>query len=354
MARITLRDLKKSFGDFLAVDQLNLEIHHGEFLALLGPSGCGKTTLLRLLAGLEPVSAGEILFNGERVSSVDFHRPPEQRRVGVVFQSYALWPHMSVVRNIGYPLEVRGIRGEDYRQRVVRAMDTVGLVGMAERRPAELSGGQRQRVALARCLVMEPALILLDEPLANLDVHLRATMETELMAFHASSGATVVYITHDQAEAMAMADRVAVMDRGRLLQVASPETLYTQPQVDTVARFVGRGTVLPAEVVTVSGHHAQVTILGTQVAARCAEQQLPGPAQVMLRPEGLKISSEAGIKTRLRRSVYRGGHYELQLQPCHDPQYLLIMENPRRPTENTLLVQIADAWVIPTYASSCT
>ena len=350
MATVSLHGVSKVFAGMAAVAAVNLEIRHGEFLALLGPSGCGKTTLLRLLAGLEEVSTGEIRFDGEVVSSARRHVPPERRRVGIVFQSYALWPHMTVARNIGYPLEVSGVRGEDYRHRVAVAMGTVGLTGMGERRPAVLSGGQRQRVALARCLVMEPALVLLDEPLANLDVHLRAAMEAELVDFHAKSGATLVYITHDQSEAMAMAHRIAVMDRGRLMQVAAPETLYREPGAGMVARFVGQGSVVPGEVLAVTGNRARVTLLGTGVECRCLPEQPPGPVSVVLRPESLGLAAR-GIPARVRRSVYRGGRYRLDLSPVADPSLSLVAESRHRPTEALLHIHVEDAWVIPVQAS---
>ena len=241
MAELTLAHVTKRFGDVTAVDDVTLDVRDGELVALLGPSGCGKTTILRLIAGFESVSAGEISFDGELVSAVTRHVPPERRRVGIVFQSYALWPHMSVGANVGYPLRVAKVDGEEYRSKVDAALETVGLTGLGSRRPADLSGGQRQRVALARCLVMEPSLVLLDEPLANLDVHLRAAMEEEFVDFHGKTGATMLYITHDQAEAMALADRVAVMDDGRLVQVADPHTLYEEPATTMVADFIGQG-----------------------------------------------------------------------------------------------------------------
>ena len=254
MAELTLAHVAKRFGDVTAVDDVTLDVRDGELVALLGPSGCGKTTILRLIAGFESVSAGEIRFDGELVSAVTRHVPPERRRVGIVFQSYALWPHMSVGANVGYPLRVAKVSGEEYRSKVEAALETVGLTGLGSRRPADLSGGQRQRVALARCLVMEPSLVLLDEPLANLDVHLRAAMEEEFVDFHGKTGATMLYITHDQAEAMALADRVAVMDDGRLVQVADPHTLYEEPATTMVADFIGQGVVVPGLVTQADGH----------------------------------------------------------------------------------------------------
>ena len=291
MAAVTLRQLSKRFGDIVAVQGVNLDVSDGELVAVLGPSGCGKTTLLRMIAGFERISAGEIAFNGETVSAADHHVPPERRRVGIVFQSYALWPHMSVEANVGYPLRVAKVNGVEYRRRVDAALETVGLCGLENRRPADLSGGQRQRVALARCLVMEPSLVLLDEPLANLDVHLRAAMEDEFIAFHENTGATMVYITHDQAEAMALADRVAVMDEGRLVQVAEPRTLYERPATAMVADFIGQGVVVPGEV-TQSGNDERcpVELFGMPAVVRCAGDQKPGPVEVALRPESLELA----------------------------------------------------------------
>ncbi|MGL5117187.1 MAG: ABC transporter ATP-binding protein, partial [Beijerinckiaceae bacterium] len=236
MAGLKLEGVTRRFGAHRAVDGVSLDVKDGEFIAILGPSGCGKTTLLRLVAGFDPVDEGEIRIGDSLVSGGGRHLPPEERRVGIVFQSYALWPHMSVRENVEYALKVQRISRVVREKRVATALATVGLTELAGRKPALLSGGQRQRVALARCLAMEPALVLLDEPLANLDVHLRASMEEEFADFHKRTGTTMFYITHDQAEAMALADRIAVMDKGRLLQVAEPATLFRQPADATVAR----------------------------------------------------------------------------------------------------------------------
>lgn len=224
MAKLILNRLSKSFGagSKPAVDDVSLTVRDGGFLALLGPSGCGKTTVLRMIAGFEQPTDGSVLL-GERVlADAGSMVPSERRNMAMVFQSYALWPHMSVADNAGYPLKVRGISGEKYREKVRQALTAVRLESFADRRPAELSGGQRQRVALARCLVTEPDVVLLDEPLANLDRHLRQEMEETFREFHARSGATMIYVTHDQAEAMALATDVAVMSHGKLLQVAPP------------------------------------------------------------------------------------------------------------------------------------
>ena len=245
MARLTLERLGKKYGDFAALTDVSLEVADGEFVAILGASGCGKTTLLRQVAGFDRPDAGRILIGDTVVSTPERHTPPEDRRIGIVFQSYALWPHMTVAENVAYGLTVAGVRDPERARRVRDALALVHLDGFAERRPALLSGGQRQRVALARCLVTEPALVLLDEPLANLDVQLRAAMEREFRDFHERTGTTMVYITHDQTEAMALADRIAVMDKGRVLQFATPSQLYREPADTTVAKFIGEGMIVP-------------------------------------------------------------------------------------------------------------
>jgi len=220
VAAVTLEDVVKRFGAIAAVDGVSLDVADGEFIAVLGPSGCGKSTLLRLIAGFERPEHGTIALGERQVSGPEVYVAPEDRHVGMVFQSYALWPHMSVAENIGYPLRVQKLSGRALAREVHAALDAVGLAGSADRRPADLSGGQRQRVALARCLAMKARIVLLDEPLANLDVHLRARMLAEIAAFRSLSRATLIYVTHDQAEALGVADRVAVMEAGRVLQAA--------------------------------------------------------------------------------------------------------------------------------------
>jgi iron(III) transport system ATP-binding protein len=294
MAGVILDRVTRRFdAEHAAVDDVSLELRNGELLAVLGRSGSGKTTLLRLIAGFERPDAGEIRIAGESVAGNGRFVPPERRRIGMVFQSYALWPHMDVRRNVGYPLEARGIRGNDYDARVGRALAAVGLADFARRKPQALSGGQRQRVALARCLVMEPAVVLLDEPLASLDIHLRASLSQEFVAFHASTGSTMLYVTHDQAEALAIADRVAVLDHGRLLQVDVPQALYREPASATVAAFVGGGAVVPAAVLAPAvGGAAPVRILGLVRTLRARTGQPPGPAEVCLRPEDLAPAAD--------------------------------------------------------------
>ena len=349
MAELRLDQVTKAFGETVAVDGVELTVGDGEFLALLGPSGCGKTTILRLVAGFEQLTGGAIRFNGTVVSDARVHLPPEQRRVGIVFQSYALWPHMTVAHNVGYPLKVVRVRGDAYRRRVDEALALVGLDGLADRRPAQLSGGQRQRVALARCFVMAPPVVLLDEPLANLDVHLRAAMQNEFVAFHRKISATMIYITHDQGEAMAMAHRIAVMDHGRLQQVAPPQTLYAEPATAMVADFVGQGVVVAGAVVGANGGHAGVTLWGADIEARCAPGQAAGPADLSLRPEGLRLTANGdGIAARVKRATYRGGVHAVEVAPEAAPGAHLVLAVPQPPAAGALVhVAVDDAWVIP-------
>lgn len=245
----TIKDIVMEFGEFRALDNVNLEIQAGEFIAILGPSGCGKTTLLRLLAGFNKPTAGEIHIGGEMVASSKYVLPPNMRNISMVFQSYALWPHMSVYKNIEFPIKNSRFLSprikENKAERVAELIELVGLSGMEKRLPGQLSGGQRQRVALARSLAIEPALLLMDEPLSNLDTALRVEMRREIKRLHESTKATILYVTHDQVEALALADRIVVMDRGRIQQIGSPRELYMAPETPFVAKFVGASNLIP-------------------------------------------------------------------------------------------------------------
>jgi len=351
VAGLSLSSVTKRFGDAPpAVDAVSLEVADGEFLAILGPSGCGKTTLLRLVAGFERPSEGAIRLGQRLVADGRIHVPPEDRQVGIVFQSYALWPHMSVGENVGYPLRTRGIKGADYRARVAAALDTVGLGAATERRPASLSGGQRQRVALARCLAMAPDLVLLDEPLANLDVHLKASLLDEFQDFRARTGAAMLYITHDQSEAMALADRIAVMNHGRVEQVATPEALYRAPRTAFVADFIGRGGVVAATVLQDAGEgRALVELAGYRATVRAADGQVAGPALLCLRPQDLALAAD-GLAARCRRARYQGGEWlvELEIEGQADRQLQLLAKPGAVPEPGAAIrVRIDEGWVIP-------
>ncbi|MBP1850924.1 ABC transporter ATP-binding protein [Rhizobium halophytocola] len=306
MAKLSLDGVSKQFGDARpAVVDFSLDLGEGGFLALLGPSGCGKTTLLRMIAGFETPTGGQIRLGDRLLSDAVGVVPPERRNMAMVFQSYALWPHMSVAQNVGYPLKVRGISGEEHRRRVVDALQSVHLLPYAERRPADLSGGQRQRVALARCLVMQPDVVLLDEPLANLDRHLRQEMEETFRSFHQRSGATMIYVTHDQAEAMVLATDVAVMSQGRLLQMAQPAELYARPNGRLVGGLIGQGVILA---LADDGYPAR-DYDGERIGRALARtDDAVCHVDVLVRPQDVEVAG-GGLDARVTSIVFEGERY---------------------------------------------
>jgi iron(III) transport system ATP-binding protein len=350
LARLKVDNVTKVFGAFRALDAVSLDVDDGEFVAILGPSGCGKTTLLRQIAGFDKPDEGRIAIGDTIVSGSDRHVPPERRRIGIVFQSYALWPHMSVAENVGYGLAVAGVRDPERKTRIDAALALVDLEGFGDRRPSALSGGQRQRVALARCLVTEPSLVLLDEPLANLDVHLRAAMEQEFAHFHERTRTTMIYVTHDQSEAMALADRIAVMDQGRVLQMATPASLYREPADEVVAGFIGEGMVVPVDVLGAEGDGACVVDLySCKVRMRCSALQRPGRSHACLHAEDLTIDA-AGVAARLVRAVYKGGGFRLELAIAAQPSQRLRADVPAPlafAIGDEVRVAVRDGWVIP-------
>lgn len=243
-----IRNIVMDFNGFKALNGISLKIQDGEFIAVLGPSGCGKTTLLRLLAGFTPPSSGEIRIGEQVVANRDYVLPPNERFISMVFQSYALWPHMSVRKNVEFPIKNSKFVSPEIRSncdsRVQELIGMVGLTGMEKRLPAQLSGGQRQRVALARALAVNPDLLLMDEPLSNLDTELRVEMRREIKELHQKTKVTVVYVTHDQSEALALADRIVVMNQGQIEQVGTPQEIYSHPATPFVAKFVGRSNLI--------------------------------------------------------------------------------------------------------------
>lgn len=313
MADIDLVAVGKTFAGTPALQDITTRFEDGEFIALLGPSGCGKTTLLRILAGFEDPTSGCLRIGSREMANAETgtNMPPEERNIGFVFQSYALWPHMSVRRNVSYPLEIRRFSKGEIASQVDAALCSTGLKEYADRMPSDLSGGQRQRVALARCLVSNPCAVLLDEPLANLDVALRTSMQGVFSDFHKRTRATMVYVTHDQAEAMAMADRIAVMDRGRIQQFDTPQTLYERPKNRFVAEFVGRGTVVPARSVQKAGDTIEAQVLGARVKVQSGSGQAD-VSYVCLRPENLTIAETGDLRSKVARVTYMGGKYLLE------------------------------------------
>ena len=312
---LVLRGLEKRFPNgTVAVDGIDLEVGEGELVALLGPSGCGKTTTLRMVAGFEDPTAGTIELGGKRIDVL----PPDRRGATMVFQGYALFPHLSVFENVGYGLRVRRVGGQALRDRVGTALALVGLEGLGERRPQHLSGGQQQRVALARALILEPKLLLFDEPLSNLDAKLREQMRLEIRTLQQRVGITSLYVTHDQAEAMTLADRIAVMDRGRIAQLGTPREVYEEPVDRLVAAFVGHANFAAG---TVRGRESDALIVETLGAVR-RTSFAPGayseghPVDVMVRPEEVHLLPEGAdgtIRATVIASSFLGGSALYQL-----------------------------------------
>ena len=303
MADVKITSVTKKFGDVYAVKDFNVLIKDGEFVSILGPSGCGKTTMLRMVAGFEKATEGEIAI-GDAVmskSGAAYFVPPEKRNLGMVFQSYAVWPHMNVFDNVAYPLKIKKVSKEELKERTLKALSLVHLDEYAERFPNQLSGGQQQRVALARALVGEPGLLLLDEPLSNLDAKLRESMRFEIKELQKKLGLTVIYVTHDQAEAMAMSDRIIVMYKGVIQQTDIPTKIYEEPANATVADFIGLVNFLEGEIKDGSAYLHQI---GCSLPLRA---DFSGPALIAVRPEHISMSkSGSGLKGKLVQKSYLG------------------------------------------------
>ena len=304
---VELSGVTKRFGEFTAVDDLTLEIYEGEFFSLLGPSGCGKTTTLRMIAGFEDPTEGQISVAGEPMRRV----PPYKRPVNTVFQSYAIFPHLNVFDNVAFGLRRAGIKGEELRQRVTEACAMVQLEGFEKRKPGALSGGQQQRVALARALVNRPKVLLLDEPLGALDLKLRKEMQLELKSLQHEVGITFIYVTHDQEEALTMSDRIAVMNEGMVQQVADPNTLYESPRNRFVANFIGQTNVFSGMVESVNGERVRLRTRGgarIEAATRENSVEVGAEVQATVRPEKVRFGSAGDnvLSAEIRQIVYLG------------------------------------------------
>lgn len=317
---VSFRGVQKSYdGETLIVKDLNLDIRKGEFLTLLGPSGSGKTTSLMMLAGFETPTAGEILLAGRSINNV----PPHKRDIGMVFQNYALFPHMTVAENLAFPLSGRGMSKTDVKERVKRALSMVQLDAFSGRYPAQLSGGQQQRVALARALVFEPQLVLMDEPLGALDKQLREHMQMEIKHLHQRLGVTVVYVTHDQGEALTMSDRVAVFHQGEIQQIEPPRNLYEQPRNTFVANFIGENNRLSGQLLSCDGERCVVGLpRGEKVEALAVNVGQPGePVTLSIRPERVRLNGASEscanrFSGRVAEFVYLGDHVRVRLEVC--------------------------------------
>lgn len=316
-ALVRFEGVEKTYdGVNVVVERLDLDIRAGEFLTMLGPSGSGKTTCLMMLAGFETPTAGSILLEGRPIERL----PPHKRDIGVVFQNYALFPHMSVAENVGFPLRMRRVASAEMSSRVSRALDMVQMGGFAERRPGQLSGGQQQRIALARALVFEPKLVLMDEPLGALDKQLREHMQLEIKHLHERLGITIVYVTHDQSEALTMSDRIAVFNAGRVQQLGTASEIYETPANPFVARFIGDNNAIGGEVVGVEAGTCTIRVgpQGHLVRASCAPGLTAGSAATLsVRPERIVISSDPGrgqvAQATVREVIYLGDHIRVRV-----------------------------------------
>jgi putative spermidine/putrescine transport system ATP-binding protein len=331
-AFVTFDRVQKSYdGETLVVKDLNLQIAQGEFLTMLGPSGSGKTTCLMMLAGFETATHGEIMLDGKPINNI----PPHKRGIGMVFQNYALFPHMTVAENLAFPLEVRGMGKSDREAKITRALDMVQMGTFAGRRPAQLSGGQQQRIALARALVFEPELVLMDEPLGALDKQLRETLQFEITNLAHQLGITVVYVTHDQTEALTMSDRVAVFDDGRIQQLDAPDVLYEEPQNSFVAQFIGENNTLTGRISKIRGDTCEVTLDDGEVidAVPVNVSEVGERTQVSIRPERVEYNKDRltkgahTIQAEVMEFIYMGDIYRTRLRVAGMDDFIIKTRN---------------------------
>ncbi len=328
---VHFKDVQKSYdGEMLVIKNLNLDMQRGEFLTMLGPSGSGKTTCLMMLAGFEPATHGEIYLNDKPINSV----PPHKRGIGMVFQNYALFPHMSVGENLAFPLEVRKIGKSERDERVKKALDMVQLGPFADRRPAQLSGGQQQRVAVARALVFDPELVLMDEPLGALDKNLREQMQYEIKHIHDDLGVTVLYVTHDQSEALTMSNRVAVFEDGVIQQLAPPEVLYEEPDNAFVANFIGDNNSLVGKI-SAKNEDSCTILMNNQFEIKANPvniAEVGDKSTLSLRPERVTIAPEAGglpniFNAEVKELIYLGDHIRTRISVCGHDEFVVKIPN---------------------------
>ena len=316
-------------GKVLVVKDLNLDIAEGEFITMLGPSGSGKTTCLMMLAGFETPTNGEIYLDGNPISNI----PPHKRGIGMVFQNYALFPHMTVYENLAFPLRVRKFSKDETDKKVEKALSMVSLSGFGSRMPAQLSGGQQQRVAVARALVFDPAVVLMDEPLGALDKNLRESMQYEIKHIHESIGVTVVYVTHDQSEALTMSNRIAVFNDGKVQQLSSPDKLYEEPVNSFVAEFIGENNTFQGEVEDISNDRCKIKLdSGGEILANPIRVKSKGEKSIVsLRPERAIIDPEEKMdnkhKGKIEEVIYQGDHTRLRLDLLGNKEFILKVPN---------------------------
>ena len=332
MSKLVLTGVGRRFGSVTAVDDFNLTLTAGEFVSLLGPSGCGKTTTLRMIAGFLEPSAGTIAMDGQVISSPGSARPPEKRSMSMIFQSYAIWPNMTVAENVAFGLEVRKRPRTEVQQRVEQILDVVRMQHLRDRYPQELSGGQQQRVALARAIVVQPGVLLLDEPLSNLDANLREEMRYEIRRLHDEFRITTVYVTHDQAEAMVTSDRIAVMNQGRVEQVDEPRALYARPRTRFVAGFIGRTNFLDADVrgddVVFDGFTVPVARFGAPVSPRGRVSFSLRPQSIHLHRQRPTATETTAVAGEVVQRAYLGEHWDYAVRPTGGAVTLRVTARP--------------------------
>ncbi len=324
-------DIQKSYdGETLVIKNLNMDVARGEFLTMLGPSGSGKTTCLMMLAGFEPATHGEIYLHDQPINNV----PPHKRQIGMVFQNYALFPHMTVAENLAFPLEVRKMSKEERKRRIDKALNMVQLTGFKNRRPMQLSGGQQQRVAVARALVFDPDLVLMDEPLGALDKNLREQMQFEIKHLHEELGVTVIYVTHDQGEALTMSNRIAVFEDGIIQQLAPPDILYEKPENAFVAQFIGENNRLLGKIIEANDISCQVVVdNGSLVHAKSVNIAGVGKrATLSLRPERVTIEPPEGsfpniFEAHVKELIYLGDHIRTRVNVCGHDDFVVKIPN---------------------------
>jgi ABC-type Fe3+/spermidine/putrescine transport system ATPase subunit len=333
MSKLVLRNVSRTFGNFTAVENFNLALEEGELVSLLGPSGCGKTTTLRMIAGFMTPTAGTIELDGQVISSSTSSLPPEKRQMSMIFQSYAIWPNMTVAENVGFGLKVRMVKADEIRRRVGEILEVVQLGALRDRYPSELSGGQQQRVALARSIVVKPAVLLLDEPLSNLDANLREEMRFEIRRLHDEFKITTVYVTHDQAEAMVTSDRIAVMNKGRVEQIDAPYALYGRPKTRFVAGFIGRTNFVEGKS---NGDAVHFGGFSVSRHALQTEGSLPEDVVVSIRPQSihlLKQDPSGGgrccVQGSVLRRAYLGEYWDYHVTLSGAAQLLRVTARPQ-------------------------
>lgn len=304
---VSIKNAVKRYKDFVAVNHVDIDIEKGEFFTLLGPSGCGKTTLLRMIAGFNSIEEGEIYIKGRLINQVEAHK----RDIGLVFQNYAIFPHMTVKENVAYGLKAKHMPKKQIEEKVKEALEQVQIEALADRKPNELSGGQQQRVALARAFVIEPGVLLMDEPLSNLDAKLRVQMRTVIKRLQNRLGITTVYVTHDQEEALAISDRIAVMKNGNIMQIGTPEEIYRHPANVFVAGFIGVTNFIKGNL-NASGGSGKLTVKGQEYQVEC-KKDFDGEAVISVRPEHVALSDH-GIRGVITFSVFLGDYIEYEIQ----------------------------------------